>query len=152
MNAEQKSLEGNVMTVTGPIAADAMGITLPHEHLLLHHTPDTVVLSDPDLAADELMRFAGAGGRTVVEVTSRGIRRDPAGLKYIAEKTGVNIVMGSGYYKWRWHPPDMDRRTVDEISKEIIADIVHGVDGTEPIVGRNAVGRGDSHIRGSIER
>ena len=32
--------EGKVMTVNGLIPADSMGITLPHEHLLIVHTFD----------------------------------------------------------------------------------------------------------------
>ena len=130
MSAEQESLEGKVMTVTGPIEADEMGVTLPHEHLLLHHTPPPVVLSDADAAAEELKAYAAAGGRTVVEVTSVGIRRDPVGLRYISEKSGVQIVMGCGYYKFRWHPPGMDRKTVPEIAGEMVKDITEGADGT----------------------
>ena len=120
-------LFGKVMTVTGPVDAEELGITLPHEHLLIHHTPDRVVLSDPDLAAQELMMFAGAGGRTVVELSNGGIGRDPAGLRYISEATGVNLVMGCGYYKCKWHPSDMEERTVDQLEEEITTDIVQGV-------------------------
>ncbi|MDP6776285.1 MAG: phosphotriesterase-related protein [Candidatus Latescibacteria bacterium] len=130
MIPELSSLVGKVLTVTGPIDAADMGITLPHEHLLTLHTPPEVVLSDPDLAAEELGLFFEAGGRTVVEVTSRGIRRDPAGLRAISEASGVQIVMGSGHYKWRWHPEDMDRRTTADITREIIEDITVGADGT----------------------
>ena len=130
MTPELSSLEGKVLTVTGPIEAGAMGITLPHEHLLTYHTPPEVVLSDPDLAAEELKPFYEAGGRTVVEVTSRGIRRDPAGLRAISEESGVQIVMGAGYYKWRWHPDDMDRKTADDITREIIEDVTEGVAGS----------------------
>ena len=131
MASQMASLEGKVLTVTGPIEADAMGITLPHEHLLVHHSLPEVVLSDPDLAAEELRPFSAAGGRTVVEVTSVGTRRDPAGLRAISEKTGVNIVMGSGYYKHRWHPEDMGHKSVDDIADEIIQDVASGADGTD---------------------
>jgi len=124
-------LEGKVMTVRGPIEAAEMGITLPHEHLLLHHTPGSVELLDPVAAAQELRPFAAAGGRTVVEVTSVGIRRDPAGLKYISERSGVHVVMGSGYYKFRWHPPEMDGKSVADIAAEIVGDIVEGAGGTD---------------------
>ena len=130
MIAEQESLEGKVMTVAGPIEADEMGVTLPHEHLLLHHTPPSVVLSDADAAAEELRAYAAVGGRTVVELTSVGIRRDPVGLRYISERSGVQIVMGSGYYKFRWHPSGMDRKTVPMIAAEIVEDITVGADGT----------------------
>ena len=61
MTARQESLQGKVMTVTGPIDADAMGITLPHEHLLLYHTPDTVILTDPEVAVILLDVVLGYG-------------------------------------------------------------------------------------------
>jgi len=118
------------MTVRGPIESDAIGIALPHEHLLLYHTPDNVVLSDLDVAVDELMEYAKAGGKTLVELTNRGIRRDAAGLKYISEKTGVNVIMGCGYYKSKWHPVDMDEKTVEQIAEEMVKDITEGVEGT----------------------
>jgi phosphotriesterase-related protein len=124
---EKVDLEGKVMTVTGPIEAVELGVTLPHEHLLIDHTPHRVVLSDRDLAVQELMIFAGAGGHTVVELSSGGIGRDPTGLRTISEATGVNIVMGCGYYKRKWHPSDMDRRTVDQLEEEMVSDIFQGV-------------------------
>ena len=38
--------------------------------------------------------------------------------------------MGSGYYVAASHPPDMDRRTVDELAREMIADVTTGVGDT----------------------
>ncbi len=124
---------GTVMTVTGSVAAALMGVTLPHEHLLLNHTEGTVELSDPDLIAAELARFRQAGGRTLVELTNGGLRRDPRGLKAIAERTGVQVVMGCGYYKYRWHPPDMDSRSVDDLTEEMVRDLTLGADGESGI-------------------
>lgn len=62
MLIQQESLLGQLMTVRGPIEVEAMGITLPHEHLLLYHTPDDIVLSDSGLGIEELMVYAQAGG------------------------------------------------------------------------------------------
>ena len=126
----ERSFKGKVMTVRGLIESKDMGITLPHEHLLFHHTPDNLVLSDPILAAEELMEFPRAGGKTVVELTNLGIRRDAIGLRYISDKTGVNIIMGCGYYKDQWHPPNMDEKTVEDIAEEMVKDITDGVGNT----------------------
>ena len=87
------------MTVRGLIESEEMGITLPHEHLLFYHTPDDLVLSDPVLAAEELMEFSRAGGKTVVELTNLGLRRDAMGLRYISDRTGVNIIRGMAIIK-----------------------------------------------------
>ncbi|MEV3982585.1 phosphotriesterase [Nonomuraea sp. NPDC049758] len=61
---------------------------------------DDLLLGDAGLAAAELAAFREAGGGTVVDLTTDGLGRDPAGLRRLAEKTGVTVVMGCG----RYHP------------------------------------------------
>ena len=152
---------GQAQTVLGPVAAEAMGITLPHEHLLidfevmfkepvtgsergLARQPvglanlgwvrqnfssnlDNLQLLDETVARDEALLFKHAGGRTLVDPTNRGLARDPLALARIARATGLNIIMGSGYYVAAAHPPDMDARTVDGIAREIVTDLTVGV-------------------------
>ncbi len=87
----------SVMTVTGPVAADDLGVTLPHEHVFLDLTREyrgNGLLNDPALAEAELRRYVDAGGRTLVDVTSGGLSGDPAGLRAMAEATGLQIVRG----------------------------------------------------------
>ena len=88
---------------------------------------DNYVLADEDLAITEVSEFIAHGGSTVVDVTSIGIKRDPEALKRVSEATGLNIVMGTGYYQRVFHPEDMDDRTVEELAGEIVADVVAGV-------------------------
>jgi phosphotriesterase-related protein len=82
------------------------------------------------VAWDEILLFKGAGGRTVVDPTPRTLARDPLGLARIARATGLNVVMGAGYYVAASHPPDMDRRSVDVLAREMIADVTTGVGDT----------------------
>ncbi len=89
-----------------------------------------LLLNDVDLAADEARLFSEVGGGTIVDVTTIGIGRDPAGLASVAEKSGVNVVMGAGFYVDAVHPEDMDSRTEDDLTRKIIEDIEDGVDGT----------------------
>ena len=91
---------------------------------------DNMLLSDPELAIREAALFKQAGGGTLVDVTSLGIGRDPIKLRYIAEKTGLHIVMGCSYYHALFHPPEMDEKTEDDIFEEIVGDITRGVDDT----------------------
>jgi phosphotriesterase-related protein len=157
-------IAGRVQTVLGPIDAADMGITLPHEHLLIDFTLmfkepesererelarrpvgldnlgwvrrnfssslDNLQLTDESVARDELVLYRDAGGRTVVDPTNRGLSRDPPALARVARATGLNIVMGSGYYVAASHPRDMDTRTVDGIAREIVADLTTGVGDT----------------------
>lgn len=158
------ALAGQAVTVLGPIAGEAMGVTLPHEHLLIdfevmfkeptsgserglarqpvslanlgwvrHHFSsnlDNLQLLDEAVARDEALLFKHAGGRTFVDPTNRGLARDPLALARVARATGLNIIMGSGYYVAAAHPPDMDRRSADDVAREIVTDLSVGVDGT----------------------
>jgi phosphotriesterase-related protein len=91
---------------------------------------DNDVFDDFDMMLDEVAEFRRAGGGTIVEVTSLGIGRDPASLLRMARESGLNIVMGAGWYTPTFHPLDMDERTVDDLADEIVRDIVEGADGT----------------------
>ena len=55
------------------------------------------------------------------------MRRDPLGLRRVSHATGLNIVMGAGWYVKEYHPEDMDRRTVEDLADEIIRDVTVGV-------------------------
>jgi phosphotriesterase-related protein len=90
-------------------------------------------LTDLDTAIEEISLFKQAGGDTIVDVTSIGIGRDPAGLARIARDSGVNIIMGCSYYVEDNYPADarIDEKREEEIVEEIARDILEGVDGTD---------------------
>lgn len=90
---------------------------------------DNCALDDEPLAVAELLAFRHAGGRTVVDPTCRGIGRNPKALTRIAEATGLQIVMGAGYYLETSHPPEMRGLSADAIADEIVAEALDGVDG-----------------------
>jgi phosphotriesterase-related protein len=102
-------------------------------HLLHHATScrDNLIIDDPDLAVKELEMYKNLGGRTVVDVSSRGLAPRPLELRKVSERTGLNIIMGCGYYVARSHPKDMRSRSMGSIADEIIRDIKEGVDGTD---------------------
>ncbi len=91
---------------------------------------DNWVLLDEETATDEAMEFRNRGGGTIVEVTSIGIRRDPLAMSRLSQATGLNVVMGAGWYQKLYHPSDMDRRTVEDMTEEIVRDITVGVGNT----------------------
>ena len=128
--AVSATLRGKVMTVNGPIEPEDLGSTLPHEHVIVRHTPPVIELEDPEVAIEEVAHYARAGGDTIVEVTNCGIGRNPRVLRDVSDGTGVHIVMGSSYYKAQWHPEGMDEKSVSGIADEILGDIMEGVDGT----------------------
>jgi phosphotriesterase-related protein len=92
-----------------------------------HSNLDNMRQTDEQLAIKELLRFKYAGGSTVVELSQQGICRDHMGLARIARATGLNIIMGCGYYINKSHPKDMDQKTEEDIAAEIEKDILVGV-------------------------
>lgn len=96
----------------------------PYENL------DNVRLLDEQEAIDEAMLYKRGGGRTIVDVTIIGIGRDPNSLARISRVTGLNVVMGSGYYTATSHGPEISAIPESEITKEIVRDITMGVGGT----------------------
>jgi phosphotriesterase-related protein len=91
---------------------------------------DNLRLSDESVMQDEIRLFRDAGGRTVVDPTNQGLSRDPRALERLARATGLNVIMGAGYYVAASHPPDMDAKSVDDVAREIVADLTVGVGGT----------------------
>ena len=92
-------------------------------------------LDDLDLAIAEVTQFARAGGRSIVDPTCRGIGRDPLKLRRIAAETGVQIVMGAGYYLASSMPAAVAGLSADDIADEIVAEALTGVDGTDAKIG-----------------
>ena len=90
-----------------------------------------LLLTDVDTAVEEARLFKTAGGGTIVDATTIGIGRDPAGLARVAREAGINVVMGAGFYVDAVHPPDMDSRTEDDLARRIVEDIEQGADGTD---------------------
>jgi phosphotriesterase-related protein len=92
---------------------------------------DNLKVDDIDLVSKELSIFKAFGGSTVVECTTGSfIGRDAQGLASIARKTGLNIIMGTGYYMAESHPPELAKMTETQIIDGLIRDIRVGVDNT----------------------
>jgi phosphotriesterase-related protein len=102
----------------------------------LKHDPfgnrDNCRLDDVGTAVAELARFAALGGRTVLEATCLGIGRDLRRLREISERTGVNVVAGTGYYLEASHPAAIAGLGAEEVAALILADLRDGEDGVRP--------------------
>jgi predicted metal-dependent phosphotriesterase family hydrolase len=153
--------EDFVMTVSGPIPGAAVGFTLPHEHLYIqfwervgrydyaHQLPDA------DVLAEELGAFRDAGGSCLVDLTLPGVGRQPELIKELSERTGVQVVMGCGWYREPYYPAEhlIDRRSVDDLARQLIGEINDGVQpsGIRPgIIGE--IGADKSWISAQEER
>lgn len=127
-----------VMTVSGPIPPEKVGFALPHEHTGIHlwqipNRWDYWELAPDELTvAEELHDFRRRGGTTLVDLTLPGVGRDPERLRRVASRTGLNIVMGTGWYRESYYPAEarIDRRSVDDLAAEMIAEFTDGVAGS----------------------
>jgi phosphotriesterase-related protein len=126
---------GRVETVLGSIDPGSLGFTLPHEHtqIALWHVRDRwdywELTRDEPLIVEELGRYGAAGGRSLVDLTLPGVGRDPAWLVRLAEATGLNVVMGCGWYREAYYPAEarIDRRSVDDLADELVREATDGV-------------------------
>jgi len=98
----------------------------------LRHDPfvnlDNLQMLDMEIAVSEVMKFKDQGGQTIVDVTSRYNGRDPLALRAISQRTGLNIIMGCGYYMEYSYPPELKKMSIESIVEEIIKEITEGVD------------------------
>lgn len=116
---------------TGPVRIDILGELRQDPFVNAHN----VALDDEALAVAELGAVVAAGGRTVVDPTCRGIGRQPQALARIARATGLNIVMGAGYYLESAHPPEVAGMSADNIADDIVREATVGVADTGVRIG-----------------
>ncbi|MBQ8758156.1 MAG: phosphotriesterase-related protein [Clostridia bacterium] len=90
---------------------------------------DNLLLDNEDVAIKELMYFKNRGGNTVVDASLDGIGRNPEALKRISEATGLNIIMGTGFYIGATHPEYLDNMSDEEIALLMIKELDDGIDG-----------------------
>ena len=89
---------------------------------------DNLAYDDENLACNELNYFKNAGGKTIVDVTNIGLGRNPIKLESISKKTGINIVMGTGYYVELAQNKGYAKDGIEGLYENIIKDIKVGVD------------------------
>ncbi|MDH5769954.1 MAG: phosphotriesterase-related protein [Candidatus Bathyarchaeota archaeon] len=128
-----------VQTVLGPISPDELGVTLTHEHLLVH-PPKT--RPDPDLwmdsvdkAVEELQMLKRAGGNSLVEMTVLEYGRDINGLIKIAKDAHFNVICTTGHsQELNFKPGTINdwllKASVGELTKINVKEIEKGIEGT----------------------
>jgi predicted metal-dependent phosphotriesterase family hydrolase len=133
----------HVMTVRGPVDPESLGFTLPHEHTqvalwqVAGRWDYWELTRDEPLILDELRLFREAGGTALADLTLPGIGRDPAWLVRIAEASGLHIVMGGGWYRGPYYPPEalIERRSTDALAEELVGEATTGVGDTGVRIG-----------------
>jgi phosphotriesterase-related protein len=108
----------------GPIEMSMLGDLRRRQ---MSTTRTNLVLSDEDLAVQELAHYTGFGGSSIVEASCIGIGRDPVALRRIAKRAGLHVVMGTGLYVEGAHPDFVKGASADDLAEMMISDIEVGV-------------------------
>ena len=91
------------------------------------------MIDDEDLVVAEVQEFSRLGGKTLVDVTLDEIGRNPGALARIASASGLNVVMGCGWYRDFAYPAAVTEKDSNELADILVREI--------------EVGDGDSGIR-----
>jgi phosphotriesterase-related protein len=128
------------MSVTGQIFASQLGMTLPHEHVMVDfigaaeagpHRYDR----DEVFAAvlPHLQKIRDLGCRSLIECTPAYLARDPQLLARLSRASGVQILTNTGYYGARddQHlPPHAFTESAAQLADRWTREWTHGIDDT----------------------
>jgi phosphotriesterase-related protein len=128
-----------IETTDGPIAADELGRTLVHEHLLsasegvrfqYPHLYDFE--AEHDRAVAWVTAVRGHGVRTIVDPACLDLARDARFAQRVAEATGVRFVLATGIYgqHYTFLPQHFQTRDEDYLADVFVHDIEVGIQGT----------------------
>ncbi len=152
-----------VMTVTGPVSPDELGITLMHEHLTFAYpgwyADDSITPYNREAAEAECVKVLEdvkkLGVKTIVDATAADVGgRDPVLMRNASEKSGIRIIAATGlfpesvgagnYYKWQ---STMRGRDLDEDLYELFStEITIGIRGSGVKAGIIKIATGDPGI------
>ena len=128
------------MTVNGWIDAETMGVTLPHEHIIVDWTgadsfqygawdKDSIILAVKPYF-DEIKEL---GCQTFIDCTPSYMGRDPVVYKELSELTGINIIFAVGYYGAiddKYTPQHAWQESSEEIALRWLDEWENGTHGT----------------------
>ena len=130
-----------VITVTGPVAADKLGMVLPHEHILVDFIgadkvrPDRYEIDEVyEVALPHLERAKRLGCKTFVDCTPAYLARDPKLLKRLSQASGLQILTNTGYYGARdgkYLPKHAHDESADQLARRWLDEWFNGIDGTD---------------------
>ena len=151
-----------IETTLGPLPHNQLGTRInAHDHLFLDSGPGGVnvpdfLLDDVDKTSAEIQRWAEAGGGAIVDTmptTGRNVDK----CVEVSRRTGVPIIMSTGFHKGAYYWPDHWRYLYDEdeMVELILPEITEGVERTNyrgPIIKRSPVKAGVMKVAGEYNR
>ena len=129
-----------INTVTGPVAASDIGISLPHEHVIVDFIgADSIVPGryNADSVFQKALPFLNDlkkhGCNTLFDCTPDYLGRDVKLLQRLSKTTGVNIVTNTGYYgavRHKYLPRHVYNESASQLSERWINEFRNGISGT----------------------
>ena len=84
------------------------------------------VLESYEDAVDELRWAQRVGVKAVIDPTPIGLGRMPEAQRRLSAELGMHVVAGTGYYRDKFHPPEVATMTVGEIEDVIRRELRRG--------------------------
>ena len=110
------------------------GYTLMHEHIFIDLSGikklDDCRLDCKNETIEEFKELYKNGVRNVVEVTNIGMGRDISYIQEVSEKSGINVICATGFYKELFYPEFVYEKNEKELSEIMKKDILEGINST----------------------
>ncbi|MFX0064382.1 MAG: phosphotriesterase [Candidatus Hermodarchaeota archaeon] len=127
-----------IVTVNGELQPEEMGLTLPHEHIMVdfigaektgkhRYDPEDVI----SRMLPYLIEIRDLGVKTFVDCTPMYLGRDVVILKRLADLSELNIITNTGQYKEPYLPKETFNLSSEELSKQWIKEFYEGIEETK---------------------
>ena len=124
-----------INSVLGPMNTSDLGFTLSHEHVIgssagIQHVYPEFLDREGTIkeAISQLTQAHSEGLRSVIEVSTLDLGRDPRAMEQVSKESGVNIICATGI--WRDIPRVFWEASPDVIASLFIREIQEGIEGT----------------------
>jgi phosphotriesterase-related protein len=107
--------------------------TLENRGALMRNPYDSkpnLLIDDPALILQELQHYRAAGGQSLIDLTTVGIRPEPETLRMISERSDIQIIAGCGYYRQPLLSEELHERSTEAIEEDLLRWLNEGMYGT----------------------
>jgi phosphotriesterase-related protein len=143
----------SLITTLGPIAADALGAILPHEHVFVDlRTWDTPGYAEGEAAdvirlmTPYIQEVQAAGITALVECSTVGVGRRADILKAVSEATNFPIVAPTGSYREPWMPDTIKAMSEDALYDWMVSELTGEIEDTGVQAGWIKLSAGDDGL------
>ncbi len=91
---------------------------------------DNLVIDDEDLMTEEVSDFKAGGGTAILDVSGIGLRTSVAGVQRISRRSGVHVVVCTGFYTEDSWPEPYHGYSLDQFHRHMVGEIERGIEDT----------------------